>query len=654
MDITLSQLPYPSEERVGNCTLPPRPSSICQVCWEGPFAMQFGLTYTPPGEEQPLDNHWPESYSYWTSMPDLDSRALAGCVWCRFLVAAIRTEPVYDPATWPDTFELEVGSYVERLGPDEERLTTSGRRGKYLTLSYVWGGDQVHKTTTTNISTYSRAIDPSLLPATIRDAIYVTHTLGFQFLWIDSLCIIQDSDGDKMHEIGHMHDIYRYAHLTIVAASAERATQGFLQDRPSPPQMDISNPLTGGDFTIPFICPPLKSAGGPGDHTGAIAATTQQVGTIHITPHHSHTEVTNTPDSWLYSADEGPITTRAWCMQEYLLSPRVLVFTSKTLHFRCQTTIQNNVGNSLCEVLSESRLPDTLMLPGPHTRLADHDSAEWDQIHEVWEEVMAGYSKRSASVPSDKLVACAAIAQQFHRVLGTDYLAGLWRHSLVFDLLWNKQPFMYMRRPSAYRAPSWSWAAVDGAFFCYHIRLSKTPPVVFAKVVRCEVTLKDRALPFGQVTGGTLVLRAPLIRCVLRPDKSPEHRTIAFQSLEQTLAWHQGEVNGDLVDEGQATEVDGRKLPGTASFDCEADVEIEKTWAIPLVQDQYSLNGLIIALADSEVGARTKRGKVCYRRVGWFSIQFPGYADADSLQAAHELARALKAGEYPAVDIELV
>ncbi|EIW53238.1 HET-domain-containing protein, partial [Trametes versicolor FP-101664 SS1] len=99
-------------------------------------------------------------------------------------------------------------------------VTTSGRRGKYLTLSYVWGGDQVHKTTTTNISTYSRRIDPFLLPATIRDAIYVTQTLGFQFLWIDSLCIIQDSDEDKLHELGHMHDIYRYAHLTIIAASA--------------------------------------------------------------------------------------------------------------------------------------------------------------------------------------------------------------------------------------------------------------------------------------------------------------------------------------------------------------------------------------------------------------------------------------------------
>lgn len=533
-------------------------------------------------------------------------------------------------------------------------VTTSGCRGKYLTLSYVWGGNQVHKTTTTNISTYSRGIDSFLLPATIRDAIYVTHTLGFQFLWIDSLCIIQDSDEDKMHELGHMHDIYRYAHLTIVAASAERATQGFLQDRPPPPQMDISNPLTGGDFSIPFICPPPKSAGDPGDHAEAVSATTQQVGTIHITPHYSHTEVTNTPDSWLYSADNGPITTRAWCMQEYLLSPRVLVFTSKTLHFRCQTTIQNNVGNSLCEVLSEKRLPDTIMLPSPHTRLSDHDSAEWNQIHEAWEEVMAGYSKRSASVPSDKLVACAAVAQHFHRILGTNYLAGLWRRSLVFDLLWNKEPFTYMRRPSVYRAPSWSWAALDGAFFCYHVRLSKTTPVVFAKVFQCEVTLADSALPFGQVTGGILVLHAPLIRCVLRPDKSPAHRTIELQSFEQTLAWRQWEVDENLLDVNQAAEVDGRKLPGTAGFDCEADVEITETWAIPLMQDQYSLDGLIVALVDPEVRSRAERGKACYRRVGWFSIQFPGYADADSLQAAHELARALRAGEYPLVDIELV
>ncbi|EIW58352.1 HET-domain-containing protein, partial [Trametes versicolor FP-101664 SS1] len=99
-------------------------------------------------------------------------------------------------------------------------VSTDGRSGKYLTLSYVWGLDQIHKTTTSNVSQYECGIDLSLLPATIRDAIYVTHALGLQFLWVDSLCIIQDSNEDKRHEIRRMHHIYRHSHLTIIAASA--------------------------------------------------------------------------------------------------------------------------------------------------------------------------------------------------------------------------------------------------------------------------------------------------------------------------------------------------------------------------------------------------------------------------------------------------
>lgn len=82
---------------------------------------------------------------------------------------------------------------IDCANPARPRLLpTGGRRGRYLTLSYVWGGDQLHKTIMANISAYECGIDLSLLPATIRDAIHVTQALGFEYLWVDSLCIIQD------------------------------------------------------------------------------------------------------------------------------------------------------------------------------------------------------------------------------------------------------------------------------------------------------------------------------------------------------------------------------------------------------------------------------------------------------------------------------
>jgi hypothetical protein len=76
------------------------------------------------------------------------------------------------------------------------------------------------------------ALDSSRLSRTISDAITAALRLGFEFLWVDALCIVQDSDDDKLKELPKMADIYRESSLTIVAASASSANEGFLK----PPQ----------------------------------------------------------------------------------------------------------------------------------------------------------------------------------------------------------------------------------------------------------------------------------------------------------------------------------------------------------------------------------------------------------------------------------
>lgn len=101
----------------------------------------------------------------------------------------------------------------------------------YLALSYCWGGDQQHKTTIGNIAAAQIRLDVSLMPKTIQDAITVTQTLGYNHLWVDSVCIMQDSEHDKITEIEKMPGIYSNSVCTISATSAENAWEGFLQDR---------------------------------------------------------------------------------------------------------------------------------------------------------------------------------------------------------------------------------------------------------------------------------------------------------------------------------------------------------------------------------------------------------------------------------------
>ncbi|EIW54675.1 HET-domain-containing protein, partial [Trametes versicolor FP-101664 SS1] len=401
---------------------------------------------------------------------------------------------------------------VDCTDPAHPRLVfTSRKRGEYLALSYVWGADQFHKAMKSTVLLYVEGFDSRILPRTIHDAIFVTHALKFQYLWVDALCITQDDGIDRQHEIGHMHHIYRHATLTIFAACTASASDGFIYEGELPDPWDLS--WSALSLSLPFICPPSSTSAGFRDGS---PVSQLQLGYIHLRPP-SRIDLE-------YHRSLGVMATRAWCMQEYLLSPRALIFTAdRLLLFKCRTNIRG-VGNSVhCFDDTEPRLPDVLFLRDPPA--AEPGSKEWIDTRIAWLEVVRDYSGRSATLESDKLVACAAVAQRFARVLGCDYLAGFWRSdTLLNDLLWKSLADMPPRRrvprpPPAYLAPSWSWAAAQAVTYravTYGFRTNihetkglRPEYIALAEIIpnRCEVTLKDPSLLFGEVTGGTLVLR---------------------------------------------------------------------------------------------------------------------------------------------------
>jgi hypothetical protein len=100
----------------------------------------------------------------------------------------------------------------------------------YAALSYCWGGDQQSKTTTANLERLKGFSLEELSP-TIKDAVLITIGLGLQYIWVDAICIVQDDADDENREIEVMDQIYSTAYLTIAAARAKKATNGFLQSR---------------------------------------------------------------------------------------------------------------------------------------------------------------------------------------------------------------------------------------------------------------------------------------------------------------------------------------------------------------------------------------------------------------------------------------
>lgn len=382
--------------------------------------------------------------------------------------------------------------------PRKPRLlitTELSSRAQYATLSYVWGEKQPHRTTSNNLKEYEFGINPKFIPATIWDAIRVTRFLGLRYLWVDSFCIIQDSDSDKAAEISKIQIYFRDSYITIIAASAGRVSQGFLQQTSS-----NTSPVT----TLPYVI--------DDNTTGTMSVYSYE----DIYPHYKD------PDTDVMHQHQDPTTTRAWCLEERVLSPRRLIFRVHALRYECHKT-SININGSLIGGMDNDSLryitgqyeychPAQLPIFGDGSSTGTPEIAETIRLD--WHYFITQYTQRIITRSKDKLLAFGGIAEHFHQLwtrLGveTQYAAGVWTHQLVTDLLWER--YAHDERgvqslPYLFRAPSWSWAAIDNSVV-FELSEEKAYFSVQCGIEKCEVGLKERSYPYGEVTTGMLVLR---------------------------------------------------------------------------------------------------------------------------------------------------
>ncbi|RDW58759.1 hypothetical protein BP6252_13235 [Coleophoma cylindrospora] len=361
---------------------------------------------------------------------------------------------------------IDVGSRDRRRLP-RLHVNTSAERACYTALSYCWGAIQQLTTTRNSLAELEQEIPEENLSKTIRDAIEVTRGLGIQYLWADALCIIQDSGIDKTTEINSMGKIYKNATLTIAATSAKTAADGFL---------GLTKPLAGG--LVPFL---LRDCS-----TSPIKMIAPQ------------------PDYYPGQAqsrfpDPNILDTRGWALQEFLLSPRLLLFGSEEVLWQCQT-------ESLRPLLASSRTyyPEITRLPSSVFGVADplmQKSAE-DNV-KIWERFITDYSKRQLMLIEDRLPAIAGIISELGHIWRDTCFAGLWKKFMIHHLGWFTLPETEAVPASIYTAPTWSWLSVSCPVLV-------PPPLesVDAEVIECVVIPLTSTSPLGRLQNGRLVLRA--------------------------------------------------------------------------------------------------------------------------------------------------
>jgi len=360
--------------------------------------------------------------------------------------------------------------------------------GHYTALSYCWGAEpQPLVTTKLNVKMMSEGILTSSLAKTIQDAITVTRKLGIRYIWIDALCIIQDSQDDKDIQLQRMGDIYETSVITIIAASAQSCSEGFLQRRSYP--WGVQDWKT---FKLPFRCPNGKRG-----------------------------ELICEPEDPYFTGDQ-PINKRAWTLQEFLLPPRKLVYSTTQLIWQCRSVqtelggrakkfedIKAGVRNGLIKVQIS---PTVLLKAISSTPTNSEITAEL--LHDVrfnWQNLVTNYTGRSLTNREDTLPGISGIASKFFDALKEDYKAGLWYSesdpsNFVNEMLWNVRQATITSpiRSNSYMAPSWSWA---GQPYPVEFPISSIKTDVVCSIVECSVELASVAL-FGQVKGGSLKVKA--------------------------------------------------------------------------------------------------------------------------------------------------
>ncbi|KAJ4287046.1 hypothetical protein N0V88_007811 [Collariella sp. IMI 366227] len=250
----------------------------------------------------------------------------------------------------------------------------------------------------------------SALPQTLQDAMAVTHRLGFEYLWIDALCIIQDSPEDKQREISQMHNIYQSAAVTIVAATASSVNQGFLN-------------TTNARFSARYPTCSI-SMSFPSDKPNQPVT-----GTLNITPAHTQ------------STKSFPINARGWTYQEALLPPRLLVFGDLEPFLRCQTK------EATTAAMTCIRYPAGMLEPGPrlakemksgegYNVLVEDDETVIDMRLEFrWPQLVEQYTRRELGVQEDRANAIAGVVSAMEGITGMCHY-GVWRSCAVACLLW--------------------------------------------------------------------------------------------------------------------------------------------------------------------------------------------------------------------------
>ncbi|CAG9950168.1 unnamed protein product [Clonostachys rosea f. rosea IK726] len=293
---------------------------------------------------------------------------------------------------------------------------------EYIALSYCWGASTQLRLTASTQDSFIKGMPISALTRTHRDLITVARSLGIHWLWIDALCILQDSKSDWTLQSLEMAEIYSNCKLAVAAAASSDSQGGLFRHR----QTDGLSPLILRQPNRAYL---MHSNNYWGEHL----------------------------------EDCSPLFKRGWALQERLLPKRVLYFSHHQIFFECRF-------NRACEgfpcggVGLSNRLENLSFfdreLAGGRGISSQQEQSSTRRVC-IWNSMVNKYQACNFTFPSDKLIALSGAVKTIELQTGDKFHAGLWTSRILFYLGWNSRDRGRCRLPEV-QTPSWSWMSMRG------------------------------------------------------------------------------------------------------------------------------------------------------------------------------------------------
>ncbi|KAK1518548.1 serine/threonine protein kinase [Colletotrichum abscissum] len=288
---------------------------------------------------------------------------------------------------------------------------------RYTALSHCWGVNSQAQVRTLkeNIDVFRKRIDFGILPKSFQDAVKITRALGLRYLWIDSLCIVQNDKQDWAYEATRMEHVFSSAYVTIAATAASSSAEGFLRQKAKHPFVTLEGPDSGFTFVRKSI------------------------------------------DDFHQDVEQAVLNQRGWVLQERALSRRTLHFTASQVYWECGKGVHcetlMKLSNRQAALLGDSDFPKSALEYFKGGRIV------------TFQTLYQMYSRLAFTVPSDRSIGIKGLEERLVKDFVTKGGFGIFDEYLQRSLLWQKALDASLDRisyPPGRRVPSWSWMAYQG------------------------------------------------------------------------------------------------------------------------------------------------------------------------------------------------